>query len=525
MPLDTLPSQLIVPTRDQVAQWWLRDFALHNPGADTRPGSEPYAKAYTYADSAIPLYANCVTLSKNTSRQTMRGVALDNEALSLGTQRFPAVGATGAVIISANSGGTKIYAGDVIQIGANFYQCTATLTYQDQQQVPIQGITTGPGTNQNPGVIGQWQIPRPGLIANATVATQADGSGLTGGHDVENDNQLIQRLNFLSANPPASGNDAQIQALASKCPGLFIEQAFTIPCIQGPGSTTVLFTLRATQAGGNRIPNATQIALMQAWLQGPGQLPADLSITVSALIASATNVVLRPTWSPSTPGWQDVTPWPAFTSIGSEPQVATPSSGGALSATYIRVINQATTPVAGQSFAVFDLVNLKFRKKKILTVVADSVSGWDLTIDTSSGGAALPSDQTYKPLVGQFVCPWSDSLDTVTPAVVAYFASLGPGEQVAPAAQFDPGSRMRRIPRPPALYPNQVTQRILSGPPNPPFQALGAPAPAPVPTLATTPSLLDVTVTEPVLPYSTPVGSAGVSSNLLTLGSNFALYP
>jgi uncharacterized phage protein gp47/JayE len=501
-----LPSQLVVPGRDQLVSWWLRDYAIHNPNARIDKGSEPYLKASVAADCVTPLYYDATLIAKNTTRATMVGVALDNEAQALGTQRFPAIGASGSVIISASSNGTSIFQGDVGQIGANFYQCTQTGTYANGAEVPVQGITVGPGTNQNPGTLFTWQVQRPGCGQTATVATQADGSGLSGGHLIESDNDLRQRLNYLAANPPASGNDSEIQELASACPGLSVEKVFTYPAAQGPSSTCVIFTMRASSLGASRIPNATQIALMQAWLQGPGQMPGDLSIVVGALVSSPTKVVLRPEWAVGFPGWADASPWPAFTSIGTEPQIYASTS-----ATSFSVSNGGSQVSIGQSVAVFDLPNLTFRRKKVLaSAYAGGIN--TITVDTTNG----ISDTSYTPIVGQFVCPWSDSLQTLVLPVVAYFASLGPGEQFS--SFVDPGSRQRRNPSSPAVWPSQVAARMLAGPTSAPVQPQGAPNPPPPPALATLPSLLDVLITEPVLPYSTPTGSPGVSAKLITLG-------
>ena len=507
-----LPAALNLPTRNQVRDWWIRDYRLRNPSARTDPGTEPFLKASVYADASAPLYANSQLIAANTSLQTMVGAALDAEAIGRGTQRLPAVGATGAVTITASAGGTTIYAGDIGTIGVLSYQCTQAGTYANGNPVPVAGVSTGPGTNQNAGTTFTWQIPRTGCAATATVVAQVDGTGLSGGHDLETDNQLRQRLAFLSANPPSSGNDAQIQALASRCPGLSVEAAFTYPCIQGPGSTSVAFTLRATATGGNRIPNATQIALMSAWLQGPGQLPADLSITVAALVSNPAAWVLRPSWASTATSWTDTTPWPAFTSIGTEPKIAAPTTGTA-SPTYFRVVNAATAPSVGQSVAVFDLPNLTFRKKKILTSSVDGGGGYDITVDTSNGS----SDTSYTPLVGQFVCPWSDSLQTLVAPVVAYLASLGPGEMVG--AFLDPGARQRRSPPSPGVWPSVASSRIFAGPVNAqPFVAYGQQPAPPVPTLSTLQSLLDVSITEPTLPLTPPTGSPAVSAYLTVLG-------
>ena len=549
-------------------------------------------KAQIYADQAMPQFANAVLISRNTSRQTMVGVALDNEAADLGTQRNPPVGATGAVTIGASVGGVTIYQGDVAVIGSNLYQCTATALYLPNAQVPITGITTGTGTNQDPGTIGFWQVPRPGCNPSFTVVAQAAGSGLSDGAALESDDDLRSRLDQLAANPPASGNDAEIIELASKCPGLSIQQAFTFPCIQGPGTTCLVFTLRTSGAGGNRIPNQAQIALMAAWLQGPGQLPADPSITVATLVAEPIGIVVRPTWADGVPSWIDSAPWPQFTIAGSEPQVG--NFGGVVGAntsTQFRVLNAATTPSVGQNVAVFDQQNLLFRRKQILSfttpgawlglhtyatgaqVTATASNNITYVFTATTGGTTLGStptwpttfggtvvdgtvtwtnvgapfydltisiqnnvsDTSYTPLAttpqggGQYVCPWSDSLDTMAPAMDAYFASFGPGEQVIPSLQVDPGSRLRRIPKSPALYPSIVNHRITSGPTSAPFVPYGTTTPAQVPTLDNCTSLNDVAILDvgqagPNLPFATTVGSPGVTAYLLVFG-DFSGYP
>lgn len=514
MPLDPLPGQLVVPTRAQSRDLILRDWGFRSPSAVLTAGGEPYLKASIFADAVVPLYANAVAIAKNTSRATMTGAALDNEATALGTQRLGAVGASGSVAVSTSSGGAKIFAGDLLTIGASTYQCLQTGIYTSASAVPVQGVSTGPGTDQDPGTVGQWQVPRPGCAASCTVTTQTDGTGLDDGHDAETDDQLRARLNYIAANPPASGNDAEIQELALRCPGLFLEQVFTYPCALGPSSTCVVFTLSATASGGNRIPNSTQIGLMQAWLQAPGNLPADLTILVATLVPQLVTVVLRPAWVSTVPAWTDAQPFPTYASP--DVAIAVPTAGP-ITATFFKVINQAVTPQVGQNLAVYDAPNQTFRRKKILTVTTD-VSGYAITVDTTNS----VSDTSYAPVAGQYVSPWSDSLQTLVPPVVAYMGTLGPGEQFSSFP--DPGSRQHRNPPSPGSYPNVLSQRILAGPSTQPFVAVGQTPPAPLPTLTTTTSLLDVTVQEPTLPLTTTTGSPGVTSNIIVLG-DLAAYP
>ncbi len=514
MPLDPLPGQLVVPTRTQSRDTILRDWGFRNPSAVLTAGGEPFLKASIFADAVVPLYANAVKIAKNTSRSTMTGVALDNEALALGTQRLGAVGASGSVTSQMSAGGARLFAGDLLTIGGFTYRCLQTAIYNSTSAIPVQGVSTGPGTDQDPGTIGQWQIPRPGCAASCTVTTQTDGTGLDDGHDAETDDQLRARLNYIAANPPASGNDAEIQELALRCPGLFLEQVFTYPCALGPSSTCLTFTLSATASGGNRIPNATQIGLMQAWLQAPGNLPADLTILVATLVPQNVTLVLRPDWVSQVPGWVDAQPFPAY--AFPDVAVAVPTAGP-ITPTFFKIVNQAATPQVGQNLAVYDAPNQTFRQKRILTATSDG-GGWAIVVDTSNS----VSDTSYAPVAGQYVSPWSDSLQTLVPPVVAYMGTLGPGEQFASFP--DPGSRQHRNPPSPGSYPNVLGARILAGPSTQPFVAVGETPPAPLPTLATTPSLLDVSVQEPTLPFATTIGAPGVTVYMQVL-ADLAAYP
>ena len=288
----------------------------------------------------------------------------------------------------------------------------------------------------------------------------------------------------------------------------------------------------------------------------------------------------------------DSSPWPQFTAAGAEPQIGNYGGvAGANTATQFRIINSATAPSVGQNVAVFDLQDLVFRQKQILTTsnppawaattayatgasvvatasnnitylftsttggtsagsaptwpttvgatVTDGTVVWtnegfpyyDVTVNTSNN----VSDTTYTPLAttpqggGQYVCPWSASLNTMVTAMTAYFSSFGPGEQVISSLQVDPGSRLRRIPKSPANYPSIVNHRITSGPTSAPFVPYGTTPPAQVPTLDNCASLNDVGIYDvgqagPGLPFYTQIGSPGVSVYLITFG-DFAAYP
>ena len=201
------------------------------------------------------------------------------------------------------------------------------------------------------------------------------------------------------------------------------------------------------------------------------------------------NVALRVTWAIGAPGWQDATQWPPYANPMVQIKAATVPT-----ATAFRVTNVGTAPVAGQTIGFFDSAAAKFRKKRILTATFAVGTDYDIVCDTSNNA----SDTTYTPVVLQPCCPWSDSLDTLTSTIVNYFDVLGPGEQLS--TFFDPGLRQRRSPKDPQFWPSTITTRLLTG-------------------VFALPTVQDTTLQEPATPFSPAVGTAGVSSNLLTLAT------
>lgn len=497
MPLDDLPSQLIVPGRDVVANDYTEDYQLRSPGAGVGPGTQPWIDGQCIADALATLYSDARIIANAASRQTRTGTQLDNiDGVDLGEPRNPPQGASGSVLISAGPTGTTIQQGDVCVINGFKFRCTATDDYADGDPVPVTGIDVGPGTNTPPGTQGKWSAPRPGCYAPVTVNKQFDNTGLSGGALVESDPQYVLRLDERAQNPPASGNDAEYIDLVEKTLTVAVQQGYTVPGVRGPGSICVFFTLRPSQPGANRLPNATQTAAVLAWIKG--QFPATDGIYMGTLIANPVNVNMRALWQVGGAGWADQQPWPPYVS---GTQIAVDGTKAISPTSFSLTGNNGTNPapLPGQTIGLFDLGGLQFRQKKILTVTAVSTT-WLLTVDTSSGA----SDTSYSPFGGQIVGPWSDSLGSLSIPVVSYFDGLGPGEQYVDSDFIDPGLRQHRSPPSPQFFPSEVGNRIVK-------------------PLFDIPNVGDVALLDPAIPYAAPIGAPGVSAYVTTLG-NFAVF-
>ena len=485
-----LPTDFIVPTRQDLIDQHVRDVKIRQPGAPTGPGSLADLDARNLADHLLPLYANSVRTFHNTNLADADFLALQAKAVAKGLPALlPASGSNGHVTVSTTSGGVFIAGGAIIKDDKTNlrFQCTNGAIYFDQQAVPIAGIDTGPATNIAAGVSLRWESPPPGLAELAVILADPLGNGLLGGSDAENAEQLRIRIADADADPPAAANAADIRKAAkdgATALGIPMEEVFVFSAVSGPNTYGFTFTVRPSQPGGSRTPSDVQLAQILAYITGV--LPYGDGIFSNTILASPVELLLETSWAPGAAGWIDLTQYPLY-NAGAPALCSSATSATAFQITSVDV------PQVGQTIAFYNAAANPpvFVRKKILTV--SGVGPYDLTIDQSLN----VSDLAYVPAVNEKCCPWSDSLNLLL-AVLGHFDTLGPGEQFASVNLFDPGERLRRNPAPPA-WPNQLTHRVTN-------------------LLDPITALADVSVLAPTLPLVTPTGTPGVSSDILTCG-------
>lgn len=499
MALEQTPGVILVPARDTIRDRYTQDYNLRVPAADVGPKTQPFVDASVAADAIVPLYADAVTIGRGTNLRTSAGTWLVDLGDAAGIEGRPAVGAQGFVFITASVGGTFIQSGTELRlrVGAQTrYQITESRLYMDGDEAPVAGIDTGPSTNQPARTVLVFTAPPPGCGPNATVAPDSTGNGLIGGRPADDDAALRGLIVDARSNPPASGNDAQYQNTARATPGLSIQQVFTMPAIRGPGTIAYVFTLNPSAPGKGRVPDSAQIA--ETYAEIAGQMPADDSAFACNIVEIPTRVLLRATWAPGAATWVDAGPWPGY--IAADPVRVSNAVTPTLSLIRLFTGTSTVDPQIGQTIGFYDGVSGTFKRIRIgaVSIISAGII-WDITPDRTNNA----SDPSYVPAIGDVASPWSDSLSLVSPAVIGYFDTLGPGEQVASLP--DPGLRQRRQPRSPAIWPSVVNNKILG-----PIFAL--------------PAIEDAELLEPSVPHATPVGVAASFSNLLVLGQ-LGIYP
>jgi hypothetical protein len=328
---------------------------------------------------------------------------------------------------------------------------------------------------------------------------------LTGGRDAETEEELQDRIIDSQANPAAAGNNAEIIREVERTAGVPVQKAWVVAAWGGPGTNCVFFTLRSAPDTTSRLPNAVQIGLVEANLRAA--FPADFGLNVGTLIAVPTALAVSVTWRGSVNGWIDPIPWPIYDKIGSDEFLVKVDASPAPTTSTMRVSNVGSgtyptppSPEVGQTISVLDLGTRKFKFKRIAAIsVVTPDETWDLTFDMTNGAS-----DSFVPSAGQFVSPWSTSLNLLPAAILSFFTKLGPGEQFA--VFYDDGQRRRRFPRSPDEWPSVLTNVSL------------------VSTIVNTKAAGDAEVLIPSTPFPTPIGVPGVSAKLLQF-EDLGVYP
>lgn len=476
MTAEKLPGDVPTTTRDREIERHKRAFRLRRPGADTGDGSQADLDARISADILMPLYAVAGICNDNTVLERARSKAIDQWGEREGVgKRNAAQGASGTVGIQASPGG-----GDLLEehelrhksSGLIFRVVTAD-HYDNGDPCGIVGKSTGPATNLPAGTQLEWTSAPPGIADTVLVLADASGRGLSGGADRESDDDYLARIQHEKQNRAASGNDAEYQLAAEATPNVAIQKAFTVPGWFGPGTTCVLCTVKPAHPGGSRAPSSLQMGLVESHVVG--EFPADDGSSFGLLVNEGADVTYSIDWAEGAPGWYDRVPWPQFFAV---PPVSGPGGILVSAATSSTSFTLATSngvytglrqPVAGQTIGFYDRGAFAFKRKRILSFTG--TGPWVVTCDTTNNA----SDTGFVPEVGQRAMPWSESLNSILftkgseadgtkeavpdSGVLAYFDTLGPGEQFA--SFWDDGDRQRRQPRAPKSWPCELTTRGL----------------------------------------------------------------
>lgn len=444
--------QFTVPTPSQLLANMLRTYAngmiaigVANPNVSK--GSDVYVLFQSIANELSAAYANAVIKSDATMPDTASGTDLDRWLSAVGLARDSASGSAGLVVLNSSlTTGSGVF----IPIGSQLtdtlqlrYQVTVGGSYLNGQYIPVASIDIGAQTDHANGDVLAWVTPPPYCASTVLVGTTGGTDGLTGGADAEQDGAARARLLATMSNPPSAGNWQAVSQLGQASTPQ-VEMCFVYPALQGPATTTIVCTSRATATNRTRTL-ATLVMTTQVTPYVAGLLPEYVYLQSFTPVSVPTDVALllsipsAPTASPPGPGggWIDGTPWPQSIG-GTAPCVVT-----GMTTTSNFTVNATTAPTAGAS-------SIAYLDPTTWTIYSATV----VTVSGTSGAYVIT---TSAPLVnlamGSAIWPQSTNQATYVAALLGAFAAMGPGEMSSNALIT---ARAFRHPSPAQAWPSSL---------------------------------------------------------------------
>ncbi len=201
-----------------------------------------------------------------------------------GIARKAAASATGTVTFTVQDGavipaGTLLQALDGVQ-----YQTTADATVAaPSATAPIAAVTPAAASNRSAGQSLALVSPIVGVQPTATA------SALSGGADIETDDALRARLLARIQQPPHGGSANDYVTWALEVAG--VTRAWVSPQELGLGTVTVRFVRDNDGTGSAIIPDAAEVAAVQAYIDA--RRPVTAQVTVVAPTAVPLNFQIQ----------------------------------------------------------------------------------------------------------------------------------------------------------------------------------------------------------------------------------------
>jgi len=280
------------PTLDQIQQRCYADFRAELPGDEpTLPLTTEYAFVAAQSGLSHMKHGRIDYAMRQQFPDTADSEGLDHWASVWGVQRQqPQIANQGSGILVSGTPLTPIPIGTaVVSPTDNLTYTTSAAAALDtfgQAIIPVAADQPGSAYNKAPKT--EMQLPSPPAGVNSFAIVAGVTVGITGGTDLESDDLLRQRVLERIQQGPIVGRPGDWARLALEVPGT--TRSWEQPAFLGPGSIGVFFVLDNDPISA--VPNATQVANMQAYLDAEAPLaytnvalaPADAPLAVSVTI-------------------------------------------------------------------------------------------------------------------------------------------------------------------------------------------------------------------------------------------------
>lgn len=244
--------------------------------------------ARVVAGATHGLHGHLVWLSLQLFPDTAEDEFIERWAAIWGLERTAATKSTGSFDITGSPDTTVCPAGAlwVDDGGVQYEQDDDGTIAAGTATVTLTASTGGADGNQDVGTTLTLVSPVTGIDADGTVS----GIGLTDGDDEESDADLQSRLLIRMANPPSGGGPGDYVNWALEVAG--VTRAWEIPNGDGLGTVVVYFVL--DNKAGTIIPDAGEIATVQAHLDAVAPVTADVNVYAPAEVDVDFTIAITP---------------------------------------------------------------------------------------------------------------------------------------------------------------------------------------------------------------------------------------
>lgn len=259
------------------------DIETRLPGADARlRRSNLNVLARVHSGAAHGLYGYLEWIARQVIIDTADGDMLERHASIWGVARKAASPAVGNVTVTGTNGASVPADSTLARSDGAQYTTDAEATISGgTATIAVTAVDGGQAGNASAASSLSFDTPIDDVSATATVAV----GGLTGGADIEADDDLRARLLARIQQPPHGGASYDYVAWALEVPG--VTRAWVYPAELGLGTVTVRF-VRDDDA--SPIPDAGEVTAVQEYIDSVRPVTAD--VTVVAPIAVPLNFTI-----------------------------------------------------------------------------------------------------------------------------------------------------------------------------------------------------------------------------------------
>lgn len=232
------------------------------------------------AGSAHGLHGYLDFISKQVIPDTATNEFLVHWAHIWGVDRALGAKATGQVTITGETGASVPIGAEVqTQEGVAFLVTTGvTIGVSEEAEITVEAKDVGADGNLQSGTVLYFISPQPGVDANAS------SGSLTGGADLDDDEDLRARLLRRIQRPPQGGAAHDYLAWALEVPG--VDRVWVYPLYQGLGTVGITFTVE----GNDPIPNAGKLEEVFDYIDE--RRPVTAAVTVFAPVSTPRNFTI-----------------------------------------------------------------------------------------------------------------------------------------------------------------------------------------------------------------------------------------